>query len=104
MVAPGSSAGKPGMPGSVNHDATMGGEPMVDEKASTDEDDGGQGASYRVLGLVFGLLGLVMLLGTDSRAAGLPFLVIGITFFVIGRNGGRRRSSSGGSGDGPTRE
>ncbi|MFD3446390.1 hypothetical protein ACFDTO_17485 [Microbacteriaceae bacterium 4G12] len=73
---------------------------MADEQAETDKGGRGQGAAYRVLGYVFGLLGLVMLLGTDSRAAGLPFLVLGVTFFVIGRNGGRRRSSSGGSGPG----
>ena len=75
---------------------------MADEKSTNG--GGGQRTSYQVLGYVFGLLGLVLLLGTDSRAAGLPFLVVGVTFFLIGRNGGRRRASLGGSDPGFGRE
>jgi len=67
---------------------------VADQKEPNERDARGQGAQYEVLGYVFGLLGLVLLLGTDSRAAGLPFLVLGVTFFLIGRNGGRRRSSA----------
>ncbi len=77
---------------------------MADEKMAKDGGGGGQRASYQVLGYVFGLLGLVLLLGIDSRAAGLPFLVLGVTFFLIGRNGGRRRSSRPGSEPGTGRD
>ncbi len=75
---------------------------MADEKAKNGS--GGQRASYQVLGYVFGLLGLVLLLGTDSRAAGLPFLVLGVTFFLIGRKDGRSRSSGPGSKPGSGRD
>jgi hypothetical protein len=53
---------------------------------------GGGGGQYQAIGFTFALLGLVLLLGTDSRAAGLPLLVIGIAFLVLGRRGGARRS------------
>ncbi|WP_043674530.1 hypothetical protein [Clavibacter michiganensis] len=37
------------------------------------------------LGIVFGMLGLVLMLTLDdTRVAGLPFLVLGVTFFVMG--------------------
>ena len=55
----------------------------------------GQGRQpYQVLGFVFALLGLVLLLGTDSRSAGLPFLIVGIVFLVMSRKGGRRPPSA----------
>ncbi|RII90807.1 hypothetical protein DZF95_11475 [Clavibacter michiganensis] len=37
------------------------------------------------LGIVFGMLGLVLMLTLDdTRVAGLPFLILGVTFFVMG--------------------
>jgi succinate-acetate transporter protein len=37
------------------------------------------------LGIVFGMLGLALMLTLeDTRVAGLPFLVLGVTFFVMG--------------------
>jgi hypothetical protein len=37
------------------------------------------------LGIVFGMLGLVLMLKLDdTRVAGLPFLILGVTFFVMG--------------------
>ncbi len=57
----------------------------------TPESEGGRsGEQYQVLGFVFALLGLVLLLGTDSRSAGLPFLTVGIVFLVMSRQGGKR--------------
>jgi O-antigen ligase len=57
----------------------------------------GPGAQYQVLGMVFALLGLVLLLGTDSRAAGLPFVIVGIVFLGMSRKG--RRPPSGAAGE-----
>jgi hypothetical protein len=37
------------------------------------------------LGIVFGMLGLVLMLTLDdTRVAGLPFVILGVTFFVMG--------------------
>ncbi|OUE18905.1 hypothetical protein BFL36_12755 [Clavibacter michiganensis] len=42
------------------------------------------------LGIVFGMLGLVLMLTLDdTRVAGLPFLILGITFFVMGIRAGK---------------
>ena len=47
------------------------------------------------LGIVFGMLGLgVMLALEDTRIAGLPFLVLGITFFVMGIRPSSGRSAA----------
>jgi succinate-acetate transporter protein len=59
---------------------------MDDERTPADpagsEDDTNQNTS---LGIVFGMLGLVLMLTLeDSRVAGLPFLVLGVTFFIMG--------------------
>ena len=55
------------------------------------EDDDATNSNV-ALGIVFGMLGLVLMLTLDdTRVAGLPFLVLGITFFVMGirsRTGG----------------
>ncbi|AJW77916.1 hypothetical protein [Clavibacter michiganensis] len=47
-----------------------------------DDDSSSTNAS---LGIVFGMLGLVLMLTLDdTRVAGLPFVILGITFFVMG--------------------
>jgi succinate-acetate transporter protein len=47
-----------------------------------DDDSSSTNAS---LGIVFGMLGVVLMLTLDdTRVAGLPFVILGITFFVMG--------------------
>ncbi|CAQ00932.1 hypothetical protein ACR8AL_01040 [Clavibacter sepedonicus] len=49
------------------------------------EDDDDSSSTNTSLGIVFGMLGLVLMLTLDdTRVAGLPFVVLGITFFVMG--------------------
>ncbi|RIJ17193.1 hypothetical protein [Clavibacter nebraskensis] len=46
-----------------------------------DDDSSSTNAS---LGIVFAMLGLVLMLTLDdTRVAGLPFLILGVTFFVM---------------------
>ncbi|MBF4622743.1 hypothetical protein [Clavibacter sp. VKM Ac-2872] len=53
----------------------------ADPPAEDDDDSSSTNAS---LGIVFGMLGLVLMLTLDdTRVAGLPFVILGITFFVM---------------------
>jgi len=53
----------------------------ADRPAEDDDDSSSTNAS---LGIVFGMLGLVLMLTLDdTRVAGLPFVILGITFFVM---------------------
>jgi hypothetical protein len=50
--------------------------------AASAEGDANQNTA---LGIVFGMLGLVLMLTLeDTRVAGLPFVVLGITYFAMG--------------------
>lgn len=52
---------------------------------SPDDDDDDTTNPNVALGIVFGMLGLVLMLTLDdTRVAGLPFLILGVTFFVMG--------------------
>jgi hypothetical protein len=56
------------------------------------EDDDDSASTNTSLGIVFGMLGLVLMLTLDdTRVAGLPFLVLGITFFVMGIRPGKAK-------------
>ncbi|WP_317232541.1 hypothetical protein [Clavibacter capsici] len=49
------------------------------------EGDDGSKSTNTALGVVFGMLGLALMLTLDdTRVAGLPFLILGVTFFVMG--------------------
>ncbi|RIJ57380.1 hypothetical protein [Clavibacter phaseoli] len=53
----------------------------ADPPAEDDDDSSSTNAS---LGIVFGMLGLMLMLTLDdTRVAGLPFVILGITFFVM---------------------
>ncbi|MFT2752883.1 hypothetical protein [Clavibacter sp. Sh2088] len=65
----------------------------ADPPAEDDDDSTSTNAS---LGIVFGMLGLVLMLTLDdTRVAGLPFLVLGITFFVMGVRPKKKASGDG---------
>jgi hypothetical protein len=66
------------------------------------EDDAAPNTN-RALGIVFGVLGLVLMLTIeDTRVAGLPFVILGVTFFVMGiRPAGRKRDRAAAGGDPP---
>ncbi|MBF4621332.1 MULTISPECIES: hypothetical protein [Clavibacter] len=50
-----------------------------------EDDDAADSNPNIALGIVFGMLGLVLMLTLDdTRVAGLPFLILGVTFFVMG--------------------
>jgi hypothetical protein len=50
-----------------------------------EDDDSADSNPNVALGIVFGMLGLVLMLTLDdTRVAGLPFVILGITFFVMG--------------------
>lgn len=40
---------------------------------------------YLTIGLVFTIVGVALLLTETARAAGLPFFILGLTFFVMSR-------------------
>ncbi|MFS4505187.1 hypothetical protein ACMA46_03025 [Clavibacter sp. Sh2141] len=77
---------------------------MDDERTPADpaetEDDPDQNTT---LGIVFGMLGLVLMLTLeDTRVAGLPFLVLGITFFIMGiRTAAGKRDTAATDGEQP---
>ena len=49
-----------------------------------EDDDSADSNPNVALGIVFGMLGLVLMLTLDdTRVAGLPFVILGITFFVM---------------------
>ena len=53
----------------------------ADPPAEEDDDSSSTNAS---LGIVFAMLGVVLMLTLDdTRVAGLPFIILGITFFVM---------------------
>lgn len=48
---------------------------------SRDEDS----LSFRAIGIVFSAAGLGMLFSESTRATGIPFLVLGLTFLALGQ-------------------
>jgi hypothetical protein len=56
----------------------------ADPPAEDDSDDDSTSTNVS-LGIVFLMLGIVLMLTLDdTRVAGLPFVILGITFFVMG--------------------
>ncbi|OUE20815.1 hypothetical protein BFL34_01633 [Clavibacter michiganensis] len=54
------------------------------------------------LGIVFGMLGLVLMITLDdTRVAGVPFLILGATFFVMGIRPARRKRDRAAADDTP---
>ncbi|OUE24193.1 hypothetical protein [Clavibacter michiganensis] len=48
------------------------------------EDDADSSSTNASLGIVFAMLGLVLMLTLDdTRVAGLPFVILGVTFLVM---------------------
>jgi succinate-acetate transporter protein len=74
-------------------------DPPVDPPAEGDD----ASRTNTSLGIVFGMLGLVLMLTLDdTRVAGLPFVVLGITFFVMGiRPAAGKRGTTPADGDPP---
>jgi len=72
--------------------------------APPDDDDDATSPNI-ALGVVFGMLGLVLMLTLDdARFAGLPFLILGVTFFVMGIRPGKRGASTADAPDAPAPE
>lgn len=69
------------------------------------EDDDDATSTNASLGIVFGMLGLVLMLTLDdTRVAGLPFVILGITFFVMSVRPKKGRAGSPATGpDSPPR-
>ncbi|RIJ52444.1 hypothetical protein DZG00_04900 [Clavibacter lycopersici] len=69
----------------------------------TEDDD--SSSTNASLGIVFAMLGLVLMLTLDdTRVAGLPFVVLGITFFVMSVRPKKARAGSPSTGpDAPPR-
>lgn len=42
--------------------------------------------SYYAIALVFSMVGIAMIIAESTRTTGIPFLVLGITFFAIAQN------------------
>lgn len=54
---------------------------MSNRKTNESENENSQ--SYKAIAIVFSVAGLAFILSESTRATGIPFLVLGITFFAI---------------------
>jgi succinate-acetate transporter protein len=82
-------------------DPTSPGDPAA---PPADDDDAADSNPNVALGIVFGMLGVVLMLTLDdTRVAGLPFLILGITFFVMGIRPATRKRDRAAADDDPPR-
>ncbi|MBP2456929.1 hypothetical protein ABID70_002454 [Clavibacter michiganensis] len=79
-------------------DPTTPGRPA--EPPAEDDDSSSTNAS---LGIVFAMLGVVLMLTLDdTRVAGLPFVILGVAFFVMGVRPKKAKRDGPAADDAPT--